>query len=266
MSRAPLLLAGVLLAGCNVEPAPEDLDTLMTYFFDNFQEGDDAQLAEAVRNFEAAAGGAALEDIQQGEMSRLGPYAAELAGFDEDPANAAGVYIISPLDCTLDQLGPILTHLNQDLLYAGVYDEYERRYVGDPAAWLTGGADRLDWEVTYTTTALRVTYVAQLKEELRRVPDQGEDDSPYGAFVMSQRRMSPQAEIVDGDARFDQDYKAELYYEVSPGKVVHLHAMWREIELAGLSTEDNGFKSILLDGMKDWDEVTNTMCAEGLPE
>jgi hypothetical protein len=260
-----MVLVVLLMLGCKVEPAPEDVDALIRYLFDLSDDGDDAQLAEAVRNLDSAIGGSGFQEAVRGEVSPLGSDAATRAGVSGDPNDAGGLYLLNPLACTLDALLPVLTNSEQDVLYDGVYDQYERTYTSDLDAFIDGGSPTLSWDVAYSASALSTSYDALLDERLRLVPGLGEDDSPFGAFFLSRRLMTAPAVMTNGDGYFDQDYKVELYYERAPGEMVHLHGMWRELEVLGLTMEDGGMQTLLLNGMEDWDEETLAWCAAGVP-
>ena len=82
----------VLLLACrNIEPAPEDLDGLLHYLWENGRTGDDAQLAEAIENLDAAVGD--FTETTDGVVSRLSTEEADLVSprGPFDPANAAGI-------------------------------------------------------------------------------------------------------------------------------------------------------------------------------
>ena len=70
---------------------------------------------------------------------------------------------------------------------------------------------------------------------------------------------------MDSDWTFEQDYQIELFWERAPGELVHAYGIWREMNVGGLSAEDEGFVNVTLNNMVDWDEQTVALCAEGRP-
>ena len=68
------MLLGVVLAaaGCKaVDPAPEDLDGLFRYYWENWEQGLDEDLAQATINIHAAAEIADLDELVDGSLEDI---------------------------------------------------------------------------------------------------------------------------------------------------------------------------------------------------
>lgn len=258
----PLLpLVALALVGCKkVEPAPKDLDALMHLFFAEHDEADDERMAEAFRNLDAEVKGASLDEhwtggltnLSRDEVQGLGPAGA-------DPANATGILLVNRIDCTMAQMIELVTAPNQKELYA-TYDEYDRSYSSDIAAFKAGDEDSGSWEEAFTVTILGITYEADTLGSARRIPELDEEQSPFGATLLTRRTMPEPARFDNDRDSYPQDYRAEVYYPMKGG-VVHLAAMWREASFAGFDSANEGIKTSVLKGMKDWDDLSAEHCA-----
>ena len=165
--------------GCRkIDPAPEDFDALLHYFWQKANEGSDAEIAEGVRNLHEAIGGDTLDGPQDGTLSRLTDEETAFIDLDATPDTAAGIYLLNPYQCSFDDLTTIVTHLDQQLLYPGVYDSYERDYLTSREAFLDGQTNRLEWDLHYGATLLGSSYTATVKI------------NDAGAFPISEMRLA----------------------------------------------------------------------------
>lgn len=247
--RTSIAILLLLLSGCRkVEPAPADLDGLLRWLWTHHE---DADLAEAIANLEAAVG--EVEEARDGELTRLLP--EEIPRTDVDPAAARGLYLVNAFPCEVGQLEAILVHLAQDELYEGVYDAYERGYTTDAAPFEAGEADRLGWDVTLEATLLGSSYTERLTGGVRRA----------GGALVQHTWMTEPADFGDANKEWPQDWQIEVYYP-SGADVVHVYGFWREMALgSGLDTEDDTVARVMLNNLVDWDEGTATLCAERRP-
>lgn len=261
----PLLLA---VCGCrNIDPAPVELDELLHYLWTQVDEGDDETLAEGIRNLDAAIGAKAIEDVEDGTITHLSKEEAALVGIsDRNPADAPGVYLTNRYLCTRPDLEAILAYEDQAVIYTGVYDAYSREYTSSKADFLDESADRLTWDLEYTSTILGATYTAKSKGMLRRVPDLGREETPWGPVVFARTYM-PKPAVFDTDKKSqEQDYQLEMYWERDKGEIIHVYGLWRQADFgSGFTSEDEAVQRILLNNLADWDDTTEALCAEGLP-
>lgn len=259
------LLPG-LVACKKVEPAPEDLDALFHYGWAHFEAEGDEELAGAVVNLHAALDGDALEETLDGSVSSLSAEEVALVGLEGvSPGDAAGIFIARPVACDLDTLAQILVEPDQDQLYTGVYDAYARDYHDDTAAFVSGEALTLSWELTYTASLLGATYETSTVGALRRVPVLDEELSPHGESIWF-RSVMPEPAVFEGDSKkyLDQDYQLEAFWEPEPGRLLHVYAMWREANYgSGYDTDSEGVQRIIMNNMAKWDDTTEELCAEG---
>lgn len=259
MRLAPFL---VLLVACKpVRPAPEDLDGLQHWFFDNYEAADDEQMAEAIALLHAEVDGDALEASSDGTATDLLDEQIAWSGRDDvDPEAAAGSTLVNPFACDVETLAALLAYVDQNALY-GIYDAYDRLYTSDFAAWESGESSTLTWEVDIAATLLGAEYTEHIEGGLRRVPTE------FGTAIVSRTWMTEDAVFREGSAKeWPQDWQIEVYYPVTDDRIVHLYGMWREMRLgSGLSTDDEGVLRIILNNLVDWDDKTEELCLAGAP-
>lgn len=264
-----LLLASLSLLACKkVEPAPADLDGLLHWFWQKYEAGEEEELHEGVVNaFDIVDVEALAEEVQDGSISDLDADEAALVGVtDRDPADAAGMYLLTVFDCDLQTLQEVVAAPDQDALYEGIYDDYERTFTGDDQAYLSGEEDLLAWDVWYAASYLGGSYEAESKGGLRRVPEIDAEVSPHGDVVL-QRTWMPEPAVWESDGpSYDQDYQIEVYVDAGEGRVLHLYGLWRQAEYpGGFSSDNESVQRVLLNNLAKWDETTEGHCATGLP-
>lgn len=258
-AAAALLCLG--LAACRpVEPAPRDLEGLLHFLWEA-QEADDARLAEGLENLHALLGEGPLEPPLDGSTAPLDVAQVALAGLarEVDPSRAAGLYIATGFDCTLDAAARIVSAVEQDALY-DLFDAYERVLRGDRDAFLAREDDRLGWDATYAVSVpFAGPYTATLDGWARWV--EGSD----GPFLLTRSVLVEPATFEREGSVFDQDYRIELYYTPSPGRVRHVEALWRHMEAGAVDTDSETVRRLILNGLIDWDAQTAALCAGPLP-
>ncbi|MBW2257952.1 MAG: hypothetical protein JRI25_25585 [Deltaproteobacteria bacterium] len=263
-----LAIASLPLAACRgVDPAPEDLDALMHYLWERFEEGEDLEIHEGVVNLHDAVDGATLEDAWDGALTPLTPEQAALVGVDDrDPADAPGFVLVHPILCDLDHLDDILAHPDQDELYTGVYDAYQRTWTSDWDAYADGEVDILTWDLEYEASVLGSSYTGTAKGMLRRVRGIDEEVSPFGTVLLARAHMPVPVAFERGNKSMDQDYQLEIYYDRADEEIVHTYGMWREADFgSGFTSESEVVQRLLLNGLEDWDHTTDDLCEDGVP-
>jgi hypothetical protein len=247
-----------------VDPAPADIDGLFRWYWNEHVDASDADVHEALDNAVAVTGLPSIEDALRGSISRLGVEDLEVIGGLEgvDPAAANGFYLVTTFDCTAAGLERIYAHLEQDELYVGVYDSYTRTYTSDAEAYFARETPFLDWDVELSSELLGTPYTEYLRGGLRWVPGaEGRGDTVIA------RTWMWQPSVFEGSNKvFDQDYQIEVFYEVEPGRLLHLYGLWRHVDMGGLTSDDDAVVNIVINNLIDWDEGTAELCAQGLPE
>jgi hypothetical protein len=248
------------LLGCrNITFAPEDVDALVHAAWGHHQEGDTDALARGFPDLAEAVG--SLDERREGLLSPLSTAAVGDLRPDVDPAAASGVYFANRIDgCTITQLRRILAEPDQDALYTGVYDRYERVRSDDPDAWATGEAETLSWDLEYDTSFVGSPYTVFSSSLLRRVPL----DDTEGVVARAHMSQPAAFENPNTNSRIDQDYHFEQYWPVDGG-LAHVYAIWRDSRLLGIEDDNEGGQRLLLDRLADWDDGTEQLCAEGRP-
>lgn len=251
-----------ILGGCkSPEPAPEDLDGLFQWFWENSDTASDDEVRAAIVNLHAVVDGDALSDPVRGTMSRLDAADAALVGVELDPANAAGFHLVGPIGCTISGLEPILYHLAQEELYEGVYDAYSRSYRTPLEPYLSREVPTVSWDVDIEASLLGDAYTETLIGGLRYIP---EEDGVGPALI--QRTYMPEPAVFEDENKvWPLDFQIEVYYPRASGDLVHLYGIWREMALGSITTEDAIFQQTVLSNLEDWDEGTTQLCEEDRP-
>ncbi len=269
-TRAALLVLAATLAGgagCeDVEPAPDDLDGLFHYTWTKYGDGLDEELAGAIVNFDAAVDAANLDGVVDGSLSEFTRAEMDLVDMrdDADPAELAGMYLTNSLDCTLDQVEAIVTALEQDELYTGEYESYDRRYTSDADAFFAREDPQLSWDVDISAEFVAgALYSEFIHGGARHVPIVDGETSPHGPILLTRTWMPEPAVFENDDYYFTQDYQLEIYYEREPGRVIHLYGLWRHSGFIDLNTDDEFLVRQILNALADWDVRTVELCASG---
>ena len=250
----------LLLACRSIDPAPADLDGLAHYLWQNGELGDDATVAEAIENLDAVVG--AMEEREDGQLTRLSTEEADLVSprGDFDPANAAGIFMANRFNgCTPEQLERVLIHAAQDEIREDTYQSYERVYLSDDAAFRDGSAERLGWKVDIAADIIGADYTEKLQGGIRRV------ETEVGPAWVQITWMT-EAAVFDNDSNYwNQDYQLEVYWQPENRETLHLYGMWRELQVFGFSSENQGVQGQVLNGLADWDDATAQLCLENRP-
>lgn len=266
MRALSLLLASVFLAcGPQAEPAPDDLDGNLRWFWAKSDGAKDAEVVEAALKLQTAGKADTLTADKPGRgfISRLSADDLTVVGKqDVDPAKARGFFITNVFPCTLDKLEPILSTLDQKAQYPEAYDAYTRTHTSDADAFLSRAAPTLSWDVTLTAKLVTAPYTSNLKGGLRRVtPAMG--SASFGPVLLARTWLTAPATFKNPDPAtgFEQDYQIEVFWERAPGEMFHAYAMWRDLRLGlGFTTEDNGLANTIMTGLIDWDKRTAELC------
>lgn len=254
----------LLAVGCaSTKPVPADLDGLAHWFWQHYDAGTDEEIAEATVALHAAIDGDALKKAETGTLTDLTTAEAELVPLDAppDPAAARGMVLANVIGCTLEELEPILYALDQDQLYPDVYDAYGRVYTTDLDAYVAREAPQLGWQSDIEATILGSTYTERVLAGLRWSPAV-EGSGDWGPVLLGRAWIPEPAAFEDENKSFDQDFQLEIYWERSPGEVLHVYALWREMSYgSGLTTDSDTVVGIILDNLVKWDDQTTALCA-----
>lgn len=262
-----VLTLGFGLSGCpgaERVPPPADLDGLVRYVWNEFENANDTELMEAGANAAAI-----LEELLLAEDAKVGALetleVSDLAtyGLDDgrDPAQAPGFFLASRFSCDLDVLADVLTHPNQGGVHPGVYDSYERDYAVSREDWLAADFGRLSWRVDYEATPTATQYQAHTESAIRRFDANGSLD---GVRTLVQRTYLAEPATFAGNPDnhiFDQDYQVDLFMQSADGEVLHLFGLWRHMQLGLVGIHDDVFVDFQINGLVEWDQQTEAACA-----
>jgi len=243
------------------EPAPAGLADNLRWQWLHASDAGDAELLEALDALSAAAKADSREQPQKGQLPlRLSREDLRTVGLEggEDPARARGLLLLQPLpNCTLSTVAPLLTSATQ-AFHPDLYDAYGRAFDGEEAAFLAGRAQRLAWDATFQAhLPVDDRYTAHVRGELRRVEGR--------LLVQRSWLKGPAVFAADSRSSFPQDYGVELFFEAPAGRLFHALATWRELRVGalGLSTEDDGLFSPMLDRLVALDAELDGACGGG---
>ena len=242
-----------------VEPAPEDLDGLFHFFWQEAEEGSTEELEAAQLNLEVAAKGSSLTEPLKGTITDLSNEEAALVDVDVDASISAGMFLINPVACTLEQIDRTIWWQKQDELYPD-YQNYKRDYLTDIDAYTSGESDRVSWTTSYTAgNILTGDYDSTVLGSLRKVV------GAEHTFLIARAWIPAPAVFVKEGPVFDQDFQMEIFY-ASGDHLVHAYPLWRHLDIgSGLSTDDPGFQGTLLNELVAYDRDTEQLCADGIP-
>lgn len=141
-----------------------------------------------------------------------------LPSISRDPSVTQGMLVITELDCSLPQIEELAAAKNQEEIYPGSYDKYNRTYQTSINDFISGAAPSVVWKTEYTVSLLSRTYEATLTGGAHRVAGA----APGGGTMLVSRTVldQPARFTAGGDAEFNQDYQIEAFYEIAPNRVV----------------------------------------------
>jgi hypothetical protein len=260
------VLSGSFACAPPPEPAPEDLDGNLRWFWSKSPDATDAEVVEAALKLQGAGKADTLtaEKPGRGYLTRLVPDELAVVGLKDvvDPAKARGFFITNVFPCTLDKLETIVTALDQKAQYPEAYDAYARTYTSDVDAFQARSRPSLSWDVTLTAKLVTAPYTSNLKGGVRRLtPAMGA--TPFGPVLIARTWLAAPATFRNPDPAtgFDQDYQIEIYWERTPGEIFHAYGMWRDLRLGlGFTTESNDLVNTVMSGLIDWDKKTAELC------
>jgi hypothetical protein len=273
--RLYALLPILLLVGCfrKVEKAPADLEQLQPWLWDNYALGTDSDYADALKKFDAfdTVKDVAPDHEYTGSLgSHLSKDSVSVAplSLTVDPTGIPGIILISEMACTLDQVEPLVYGTNQDEIHKDFYSSYSRVYPSetDLADYKSRKTSTLTWQTTYKLKSDPI-YTAHISGGLRRVADQGATVTPHGAFLIGKAWLKEPG-VFDGDQGqyFKQDYQLEIYYERTPGHVVHQFVDWRDMKAkigpSYFTTADSLYQSVVLSNDIEWDKAVASHCGK----
>lgn len=257
----PLLLT---LSACGgVDAAPKDLDGLIHFLWQQYEEGEDESLIDALRNVHQALDVPSLEDPIDGTITALDQEESALVGLESARvADAQGLFMARTFDCTLSKLDRLLYDLGQDQAHPDAYDTYTRTYTSDIEAYKAREDPFVSWEVDYVTSLTGTTYSSHIIGGLRYIPDIDDGDELSGPALLARTYMPGPAEFeTDSEYSLDQDYQIELFYQSRKSRIVHLYGLWRQgVFTFGWDMSNEYAQRLILDSMSDWDDETVEVC------
>jgi hypothetical protein len=254
------MMLAVLTACATPEKASEEIDGSLHWFFANFETATDDEMRDAVLDLDlGVAATGTVGDLTADEQATV-----ELDS-PRDIADVTGLFITGPVACTFEDNEIVHLLLDQNGVYEEAtgkppYDEYERVYTSDDAAYLARETSFLWWETTYTVTPVFQQYTAFIVAGVRYVP---EKDGVGPILIERDHLPSPATMTGQTEDFFDQDYQIDIVVPDGEDSTLHAYAMWRDLQSAGLQDEDKGVQNLLLDGLDDFDRDTEKVCALG---
>lgn len=255
-----LLAATALGTGCAEDPAPEKIIDVSRWLYRNYATATDERLADAVVALAGSVTAVSADTPFKGLIGALKAGDNEVVGrTGVDATKTVGMMVVTEFNCKLAQVEKIHSAAEQDTLHPSAYTAYQRTFRQNRDDYLARKFQKLDWD-----TALTSDYASEkLDGSMRFVPDFGKVQSPYGAALVSRTWLKENAVAVASATEWQQDYQIEAYFERTPGKVVHLFAVWRQAQFMGLSNESATLQNLQFGGFVDWDKEVEKACASG---
>ena len=245
----------------SVEPAPDDLNGLIHYFWDNFNR-ESAVIQQGVISIHNVLDGDNLSEVMDGSIRNLTQQQTELVGkANSDVDRLSGVFFTNVINCPLASVEKNIYALNQPELHPDSYEAYDRTYTSDLQAYEAREEEVLRWETNYSVAGFGYAYDAMVYGDLRYVTPT--EESPFGPALLSRTILSEPAyfDADDTDRGMFQDFQLELYYERKPGETMHVYAIWREMVMAGsIDFSSTSSQRLVLDGLIDWDIDLENAC------
>lgn len=262
-----LLVVPLAICACRVSEAPESVDALARWYWVNYEDLTDEDVLDGVQNLDAEVlilDGkdkmplkAKLEDLQASEIAHL-PLPP-----GTNPTLAQGLVVVTVMPCTLAQIESIFIGDNFAKDFPDVYDSYQRDYETSVEDYLSRETLELSWKTTYQASLLGDRYTAEILGEARWVPDQDREEGPKGPALLGRSvLMTPATFDPSSNKSLPQDYQIDLFYERSPGEVIHMFAVWRQMNVGTLSTDDDILVNIMLANFVEWDQEFSKLCGK----
>lgn len=229
----PALTMLLLVSACTVVDAPEDVEELVVYGFEHFDDDEEHLIAVGEGlfpwvddNFEELTGGYRVEDLSVENLENAGVE-------DPDIEGVLGAIAGADYRNTLDAVLPILVSGEKDDLFEQV-EEFEITEQTDPDCFLAGECDT--WTYTATQT-VRVRLLGRSTQTwtqtLRWV--RPEDGEPF----IAGRSLSPQpVEFSTSIVAVDQSYAMFFVYPWNDG-ARRAEAFWVESRIIGADVPDS---------------------------
>jgi hypothetical protein len=268
---AVLAALGVSLvssAGCRPAPdeAPTELDELVHFFFLELDGGEADLLGEGADNVAAWYGDADdLDDgMSSGQVSDLDDEeitTLEEMAWEPDPSLAVGVYTLSEVPCTYDQMIEIFLEADQMVLFPDNYEDYERWLDSDDACFRDGSCDVVDYHSRNTDKLVGFTMEYTMYTRMRRFHyiDVGGSDAEF--LLVRNYMPEPAEENINGGA-YEQSYMIEAHMPRDGGQILHLYALWNYGYLDGISDDLDFWPNQYLDGLMEHHEQLEVICRD----
>ncbi len=273
----PICLILTVTACRKLDPVPEDADGAAAWLYRHQGDGEDADVAEALRNLRdaldldaqeepveallaaldadavGAVGRVAVESLPEEEQAAIDDAALD-AGTYVRLADQQGMIIASVIPCAVEDVVGIHVRLDQDEIHGG-YDAYDRAYLTDADAFFAGDLDALAWRTDYTVSVIGSTYDATILGDLRWVDIDG------ARMGYGRAHLPEPGTFESGGGYFRQDYHLDLFYERAPGETVHVFGVWRDLKVAGFHSSNPAFIATVSSRFVESDEEIAALCA-----
>ncbi len=250
------VLMALVAAACASDPAPEAITDVSHWLWRNYATATEERLADAVVALSGTVTQVTADKPLKALIAGLVPSDVALTGrTDVQASQVRGLLVVTEFGCKLSQIKKIHTAPNQDTLHPGAFKTYKRTYTQSRDAFVAGQLARLDWVSDITGDYGD----GAMLEGARMVPDLGKVQTPFGAALVGRSWLKAAATGSD----WKQDYEVDLYFERSPGRVVHMVAAWRQATFAGFDMDTAFLQNIMLGSLVNWDKEIEKACQSG---
>jgi hypothetical protein len=258
-------------------PAPDGLEDLSRFIWDRIEIKEDTDVAvqneelhDAIGKLNALFAGElgvtdetplmnVLDDIEAKHVENLEGVAPRI---DQLPL-AQGTVVGNHIGCSIEQTSNIVLSEKSAEIHVDSYAAYSKTFNEDPEAFAAGDIDQITWSLDYAIDQSPVVYSATTHGLARRVPDLGDERSPFGELFMTRVHLPEPGTFEDEANEFTLDFQLETYHQNDAGDVVHLYTTWRRMKIGPVDSQSDFFINQQLEGSVDWDKETDVACAEG---
>lgn len=250
MHRVIVIAAAV--AACRAPPdAPEEFEALSAYLFESLGAEDDAALEAGVDNLagwllanaEASSEGYTIDLLSQASLDAL-----EVER-ERDASRLVGGAVTTTGPPTVEQLTAAILLEDQAEIYPDQYESWQRSYRSDAACFVDGSCDEVIVDNdTVTRLPLGLRLASKNTAQYRWV------DAGIGRAMLTRSWLREPSRSEPNLLQLEDQLFLAVNVPTEHG-LIRLQAVWADAEIVGVDLPEATALNLLVDGMRDQDEV-----------
>ena len=238
-----------LLLSCRPDPAPAELEQLCGYLFAHFDDEDSRELEDGVENLDAWLASNAIDEDGV-EVDNLPQDVVDSLSGDRGHTveGAVGAAVSDPITHGVDPIATALVVDDQQEVFEGVYEHYERTFHDDADCFVDRDGERLavDNDMIAEYGGL-ITVETLMRAEYRWV-ELGDD------WVLLQRNWLIGDSVVSVDwASVDEQYFFMAVLPTAQGSL-RLQSIWIKAQLGDDAAPESAALTVMVNSMKGQSE------------